>query len=236
MAKLKFVDLVVHEDDNFFFILKPAGISTLEDRFSRSNILQMAREVNPDLQVCHRLDKDTSGLLVIAKNPGAYKYLSGLFEKRKVTKKYHAVVEGLHDFDNTQNTRPLHHTGRGKSKASRWGKESTTYFTTLDVFRMHTLVECRPITGRTHQIRAHLQTMGAPIVGDHEYGGKDLYLSQLKKNYNLKKFTEELPLIKRMALHAYSIEFQGIDGNKQHVEAPYPKDFSVLLKSLKKYV
>lgn len=235
MTKVQFRDLIVSEDENYIFLNKPSGISTLEDRLSRTNILQMARNVFPDCKVCHRLDKDTSGILVLAKNQDAYKFLSKQFEKRVVTKKYHAVIMGLHDFKNQKNSKPLLQTGRGKSKASFRGKDSTTYFSTLNTYRNCTLIQCIPVTGRTHQIRAHLQSMDASIIGDHEYGGVEVYLSEFKKNYNLKKFTEELPLIKRMALHAFSIEFEGENGHKYQLEAPYPKDFAVLLKTLEKY-
>jgi len=235
MAQIRFRNLIISEDENHIFLNKPAGISTLEDRFSPINILQMAKTEYPGCQICHRLDKETSGVLLVARNSDTYKFVSKLFEVRKVKKIYHAVVDGLHDFKNFRNDKSLQQTGRGKSRTSNIGKESTTIFTTLDTYRYHSLVECVPMTGRTHQIRAHLQSMDASILGDREYGGKDVFLSQLKKRFNLKKFTEELPLIKRMALHAFSIEFKGINGVNHKVTAQYPKDFAVLLKSLAKY-
>ena len=235
MAKLRFKDMIIREDENYTFINKPPGISTLEDKRSETNILQLARKEYPESQVCHRLDKDTSGVLILAMHASAYKFIASLFQARKIKKVYHAVVKGLHDIRNLENKMPLLQTGRGKSKVSFKGKDSVTYFTTLDTYRYHSKIECIPLTGRTHQIRAHLQSINAPIVGDFEYGGEDILLSQLKKRFNLKKFTEELPLIKRMALHANSIEFNDMEGRKFHVEAPYPKDFAVLIKSLEKY-
>ena len=91
-----------------------------------------------------------------------------------------------------------------------------------------------PVTGRMHQIRVHLSHKGYPIVGDPTYGGEDFYLSSYKRNYNLGKFDEEQPLIKRVALHAFAIQFEGLDGKEITVETKYPKDFRVLLKQMEK--
>jgi 23S rRNA pseudouridine955/2504/2580 synthase len=97
---------------------------------------------------------------------------------------------------------------------------------------LHTLVACTPVTGRMHQIRLHIAYLGAPITGDELYGGKPFFLSHVKKKFNLKKETEEEPLIKRMALHAFSLQFTDLSENTQCVEAGYPKDLAVLLKQL----
>jgi 23S rRNA pseudouridine955/2504/2580 synthase len=97
-------------------------------------------------------------------------------------------------------------------------------------------VECEPITGRMHQIRVHLSALKAPIVFDTQYGGEELYLSSIKRKFNLKKDTEELPLIRRVALHAYSLTFRQPNEELLHVVAPYPKDFDVLVKQLEKNV
>lgn len=114
------------------------------------------------------------------------------------------------------------------------GKPATTYFTTLKTFFAHSLIECRPVTGRLHQIRVHLAYLKSPICGDELYGGQPLYLSKLKKRFNLKKDTEESPIMQRVSLHAYAIGFKGMKEEDIQVEAPYPKDFAVLLKQLEK--
>jgi len=95
-------------------------------------------------------------------------------------------------------------------------------------------VECCPVTGRMHQIRVHLAELNAPIVGDEFYGGSPFYLSGIKKKYNLKKDSVENPLIQRFALHAYKLSLASIDGAKYEFEAPYPKDFRVLVEQLEK--
>lgn len=234
MAKMKLEDLIIWEDDNYIVINKPAFISTLADRNDSVNILSMAREYHEDAQVCHRLDKETTGALVIARNPEAYRHMSIQFENREVTKIYHAVADGIHDFNNREVERSILKLGNGSVRIDIKGKEATTIFQTLKAYTAHTLIECRPITGRMHQIRVHLSSIEAPITGDEMYGGKPLYLSTIKRKYNLKKWTEEQPLIKRLALHAHSLTFKGLNGKELSIEAPYPKDFRVLTEQLDK--
>jgi RluA family pseudouridine synthase len=232
-VKIEIEDLIIYEDDDLFFVNKPPFISTLEDRHEPWNILKLAREYVAASQVCHRLDKDTSGVLAVAKHPDAYRHMSLQFEKREVTKVYHAVVDGLHKFDEVLVDEPILKLDDGVVKISRReGKSAQTYFTSLESFRMHTLVECRPVTGRMHQIRIHLTTLNAPITGDDTYGGKPFFLSSVKRGFNLKKQTEEQPIMKRMALHAQGLRFNDLRGVPRLVEAAYPKDLSALLKQL----
>lgn len=213
-------------------INKPSYISTLDDRIDNQNILTLAKEVVADAQVCHRLDKDTSGVLAIAKNPEAYRHLSMQFENREVNKVYHAIVDGIHQFENKLVDAGILKLNDGTVKISREGKEAQTYFTTLQTFKNHTLVECRPVTGRMHQIRIHLRLIKTPITGDEVYGGKPFFVSSVKRGFNLKKETDEQPLVKRMALHAFSLEFALLNGEKTKIEAPYPKDFQALVRQM----
>jgi 23S rRNA pseudouridine955/2504/2580 synthase len=225
--------MILTEDDDYIIINKPPNISTLEDRNDPVNILGLARIFNAQAQVCHRLDKETSGILAIAKNPEAYRHLSLQFQRRQVTKIYHAVVDGIQQFDNILVDKPIQKSKDGVVKISKaMGKPAQTYFTSLRAYRMNTLVACRPITGRMHQIRIHLSTIGAPITGDTLYGGRPFFLSAVKKGFNLKKDTEEQPLIKRMALHAYALEFKGISGQRMTAEAGYPRDLAALIRQL----
>lgn len=231
--KFKFADAILFEDENLVLVNKPPFISTLEDRHAKINILRLAREYTTDAQVCHRLDKDTSGVLAIAKNPEAYRHMSMQFEKRQVNKVYHAIVDGIHSFKETLVDEPILKQDDGMVKISRRdGKPAQTYFTSIKSYRSHTLVECRPITGRMHQIRIHLASKGASITGDELYGGRPFLLSSIKRKFNLKKDTEEESFMKRMALHAFSLEFDDLSGNRQRIEAPYPKDMQALLRQL----
>ncbi len=237
MKKFNFEEAILFETDDYIIINKPPFVSTLDDRVNtdRQNILTEARTYWADIQVAHRLDRETSGALALAKNPDAYRNLAMQFEKRKVNKIYHALVDGLHDFAQTHVNRAILPLTKGIVKIDdRSGKPAETYFQTLEVFKKHTLVECRPLTGRMHQIRIHLALLKASISGDEQYGGKPFYLSEIKKNYNLKKNTEEQPLIPRFALHAFQLEFQSLQNEKISVEAPYPKDIRAALNQLRK--
>ncbi|MFC0263543.1 RluA family pseudouridine synthase [Fontibacter flavus] len=234
MKKIDFKDLILFENEDYLVINKLPYLSTLDDRHEAQNILDLAKQYTPDAQVCHRLDKETSGCLVIAKHPEAYRNIAIQFEDRKVNKVYHAVVEGIHEYDNILVDRNIHATNKGLAKITKEGKPAQTIFRTLRTYYAHSLIECRPITGRLHQIRVHLAHLKSPICGDEMYGGKPLYLSALKRRFNLKKGTDELPIMQRVSLHAYAIAFDGVKGERIEVQAPYPKDFEVLVKQLEK--
>ena len=232
LKPIQFKNLILFEDQDYILINKPPFIATLEDRNDAQNVLLLAKEYVSDTQVCHRLDKDTSGVLAIAKNPAAYRHLSMQFESREVKKIYHAVVDGIHQFDNVLVDAAVQKLSDGTVKISRQGKEAQTYFTTLQIYKRQTLVECNPITGRMHQIRIHLSRLNTSITGDEVYGGKPFFLSSVKRSFKLEKLTDEQPLIKRMALHAFSVQFIDLHGRQILTVAPYPKDFHVLLKQL----
>jgi 23S rRNA pseudouridine955/2504/2580 synthase len=234
MKKIDFKDLILLENKDYLVINKLPYLSTLDDRHEAQNILDLARQYTPDAQVCHRLDKETSGCLVIAKHPEAYRNIAIQFEDRKVNKIYHAVVEGIHEYKNVLVDRNMHATNKGIAKITKEGKPAQTIFNTLGTYFAHSLIECKPITGRLHQIRVHLAHLKSPICGDEMYGGNPLYLSALKRRFNLKKGTDELPIMQRVSLHAYAIGFEGLDGERIEVQAPYPKDFEVLVKQLEK--
>ncbi|PWK28803.1 23S rRNA pseudouridine955/2504/2580 synthase [Arcicella aurantiaca] len=237
--RLNFKDLIIFENDDYILINKPPHVASLDERQADNSlsILRMAKEYSDDAQLAHRLDKETSGVLAIAKNPASYRHLSMQFEHREVAKRYHAVVNGAHDFEMISVYLPIAQKRDGTQVTidRQKGKEAETIFNTIKAYRNHTLVECMPITGRMHQIRIHLVCLKAPIVCDPTYDGDMIYLSDLKRKFNLKKETEELPLIKRVALHARSLTFKLMNDEVVTIEAPYPKDFDVLVKQLDKF-
>ncbi len=238
MKKENFEDWLLFENDNYLIINKPPNISSLDERLGVAvSVLQLARDKYGDVQLCHRLDKETSGALLIAKNPESYRNAAMQFEHRQVEKIYHAFASGVHDFKEMVIDQPLGVSSKGLAKID-WseGKESLTMVSSLKAFRHHTLIECHPLTGRLHQIRVHLAYAGAPLVSDLAYGGKYLFLSEIKrKKFKIGKYEEEQPLIKRAALHAHSIAFEDADGKLIAANAPYPKDLRALQNQLEQF-
>ncbi len=233
-----FKDLILFENDDYIVVNKPPFVASLDERGGSGevNILRLAKKYSSDAQVCHRLDKETSGAIIIAKTPEAYRSVSIQFEKRKVDKTYHAVVDGQFTFKELFIDLPILNDGNKSVTIDRKeGKRAETIFNTLKHYRHYTLVECKPITGRMHQIRIHLATQRAAIAGDDMYKGKPVFLSSIKKGYRLTKDEVEQPIMKRFALHAKHVVFKGMDGKDIVIEAPYPKDFATLIKLLDKF-
>lgn len=235
MSKSKdFKKWIVFENDDYLVINKPPYVSTLADRTGADCILELAKENFPGCQVCHRLDKETSGALLLSKHSEAYVHANSQFSDRTVEKAYHAVADGVHDLENLEIDKPLHISASGKVKVAKSGKPSVTIATTLKKFKKHSLVECKPVTGRMHQIRVHMASVDAPLVADEAYGGNQLFLSTIKSKYRPKQESEERPIMARVALHAYSLKFTGLDGKIQAIKCPYPKDFQTVLNQLEK--
>lgn len=232
----KFEDLILFENENLIVVNKPAFLSSLDDREGGEiNLLRLAKQYWDDAQICHRLDRETSGALIIAKNPETYRLVSMQFEHRKINKVYHAVINGTHVFEDLLVDLPIQNLGNKNVAISREGKAAETYFNSLKYYKHYTLVECKPITGRMHQIRIHLAAQRANIAGDEMYGGLPVYLSEIKRGYKIGKDQEELPIMKRFALHAKQITFKIDEKTEMTFEAPYPKDFATLIKLLDKF-
>lgn len=232
-----FQDLILFENDDIVVVNKPPFISSLDDRNGEPiNMLRLAKQMYEDAQICHRLDRETSGALIFAKNPEAYRNVSMQFEHREVKKIYHAIADGQHRFENMEVNLPIGIGNKGVVRIDKAeGKAADTLFNTLELFKHYTLIECMPRTGRMHQIRIHLATQRASIAGDALYGGKPLFLSKIKRGYKLAKDQEELPILKRFALHAKQVVFKLMNGEEILVDAPYPKDFETGLKMLMKF-
>jgi len=231
-----FKEIILSEDENVIFINKPANSSSLDDRNSHiPGINKLAKKYNEHLQLCHRLDKETSGIMVLAKNPETYRDIAMLFESRNVKKKYHTVVDGQVNFNHKSISLPISVTKKNSAKIDlNAGKKSETIFNTIKQFKNFSLIECMPVTGRLHQIRVHLASQNFPVVADELYGGKIPKLSHLKRKFKSTETSDKNGMINRVALHAFSIEFN-LAEKKYSAEAPYPKDFQVFLKILEKY-
>lgn len=231
-----FRELILWEDKDLLVVNKPPYLSSLDERGpekEKRSLYSAAKAHDARLRLCHRLDKETSGCLILSKNDAAYRHISLQFTHREIVKTYHAIVHGTHNYKDVKLEFPLATTKTKAKTDFRKGKKALTTITTLSYWRHFTLLECMPLTGRFHQIRAHLEAAGVPIAADPLYGGHYPVLSQLIRKYHLaKEREEERPMISRVALHAYKIGFKDISGQQQEIIAPYAKDFAAFFKLL----
>jgi RluA family pseudouridine synthase len=231
---------ILHSDDSLLAIDKTAGILSIPDRWDPEapDALTELKASWGKLFVVHRLDKDTSGVLVFARSAEAHKSMSEAFESRSVSKVYRALVHGSPAWDETACELPLRPDGDKLHRTvvdMHKGKPSATSFSVIARYKDHALVEARPLTGRTHQIRVHLATLGHPCLCDPLYGdGRPFLLSKLKKRWKGDPFNER-PLLERAALHALSAEFpHPASGAIIKIEAPLPKDMRASIAQLEK--
>ena len=232
---------IVYEDQNLVVVNKPAGLLTIPDRWDQTKISLlgvMNETLSSSLRIVHRLDKETSGLILFAKNVQTQREISRQFETHEIEKTYLAIVEGEVKEEEGAIELPLdedpQHPGMTHVDEKR-GKPSVTRYTVGERFRGFTLLTVRPLSGRTHQIRVHLSVKGFPLAVDVLYGKRDaLYLSELKPNFK-QKSAGERPLISRLTLHAGGIRFKIPGGEEMKLEVPPPKDLTVTLKYLRKF-
>lgn len=186
----------------------------------------------------HRLDRDTSGIILFAKNETMHKYLSQLFEQHQVQKLYTGMVMGQPAAATGTIEAPIaeHPVHKGSMVVHRKGKAAITDYTVIEKLGAFSLVQFQIHTGRTHQIRVHAKHIGHPIACDPTYGdGKPVLLSAIKKKFKLgKNEWEEKPLLNRLALHASQLQLTLPNGEALALEAPLHKDMRALLQQLKK--
>jgi RluA family pseudouridine synthase len=254
---------ILYEDEDLLVVDKPAGLAVEPERWARGAaslagaLLALARARSPEadgaadgapaplelrLRAVHRLDKDTSGALVVAKHLEAERALRGAFEHDRVHKTYWALVEGEHPLPDGEEEEIDLALGPDEKRSGRMvvdpeGKPARTRIAVLQRFRGFTWLACRPLSGRTHQIRVHLAARGFPLAVDPLYGRRDeLLLSNVKAGYRAKRGRPERPLIERLTLHAAAIELASPrdEARTIRVEAPLPRDLARLLKQLAK--
>jgi len=255
-AAMPVLDLeVLYEDEHLLAIQKPAGLPVEPSRWGEHPVhlsgavtswAQERAEGGPlekRPRGLHRLDLGTSGVLLFALTLEAERFYRGLFAAHTVEKVYHAIVLGMLDEPGVVDA-PIGPDERraGQMKVDGGGKDAFTAYRPLEVFRAHTLVEARPRTGRTHQIRVHMAQAGHPLAVDTRYGGgPTLFLSQIKRAYRPKPGRPEKPLLDRLSLHAHSVRLPrfaaGLPEGGELIEivAPYPKDFEQTLRQLRRW-
>jgi 23S rRNA pseudouridine1911/1915/1917 synthase len=230
---------IIFENDDFVAVNKPSGLLTIPDREqTEKSLKEYLVDRYKNIFVVHRLDKDTSGLVVFAKNEVTHKFLCKIFEERKVEKFYLGIVIGEPVEKTGIIDAPItdHLTRKGIMTVHRSGKESQTGYEVLNANLNFSLVSFQLFTGRTHQIRVHTKEIGHPLACDPLYGdGKPVLLSSIKKNYKLSKHDdEERPIINRLALHSYKLNFEDANGIKMELCAEAPKEFRALMQQLKR--
>ncbi len=236
---VKNIPEVIFENDDFAAINKPAGLLTIPDRTqSELSLKDMLIEKYGSIFTVHRLDKDTSGLVLFAKNEAAHKFFSHLFEERKIEKYYLGIVHGSPANASGVIEAPIaeHPVHKGLMTVHRNGKPSSTGYEVIEANRHYSLLSFHLHTGRTHQIRVHANSIGHPLACDELYGdGKPVLLSAIKKKFKLSKHDEEeRPMISRLALHSYKLIFTDAKGKKIELIAEMPKAFRALMTQLKK--
>ena len=216
---------ILFEDDVILVINKPSGFAVHGGSGISSGVIEALRELRPEsrfLELVHRLDRDTSGCLIIAKKRSALRILHEYFRGSGVKKHYLALLQGRWEKQKVLVDQPLlknvSHGGERMVKISSAGKSSQTLFRRLDSYDDATLVEASPYTGRTHQIRVHAAWLGHAIIGDERYGEREMNKKFRKRGY------------KRLFLHAHKLQFaHPVTGDMLKLSAPLPNDLQALL-------
>lgn len=230
---------IIFENDSFVAINKPAGLLSIPDREqTQTSLKDILIAKYGSIFTVHRLDKETSGIILFAKNETAHKYYSRLFEERKTEKYYMGLVLGSPAVKKGTIDAPIseHSLQKGLMVVHRNGKPSVTDYEVMEEHRSFSLLQFQLHTGRTHQIRVHCKNIGHPLACDELYGdGKPILLSSIKRKYKLSKHDEdERPMLNRLALHAYRLKFTDMDGKDFDLIAELPKDIRAFLQQLKK--
>jgi 23S rRNA pseudouridine1911/1915/1917 synthase len=244
---------VLCEDDHVLALDKPSGLLTSPDRHDplRPSLIQLLHagiaEGKPwartralkYLMPAHRLDSETSGVLLLTKSKTALVLLANLFGAETPSLQYIALVQGApreEEFEVEMKIGP-HPMKAGLMRVDpKHGKRARTRFRVLERFSLQALLQCEPQTARPHQVRVHLRHIGCPIVADALYGGRPLFLSQLKRDYRPKQTQPERPLIGRVALHLEQLRIpHPITAETLTLTAPWPKDLKVGVKYLRRF-
>jgi RluA family pseudouridine synthase len=209
---------ILFEDGDLLAVEKAEGLASIpeSDRDKESLLAQLENQRGARLYVVHRLDKEVSGVILFAKTPDMHRYLNAQFSERQVHKTYLALVHGVIDHDEGVVDLPLREFGSGRMGVDRRrGKPSVTIYQVIQRCGPYTLLSLHPVTGRRHQLRVHLFSMGHPIVGDSRYGDR-----AVQAGYP------------RLMLHAQAISLSLPSGGRVDVECPPPAFFTRFVNSV----
>ncbi len=234
---------IIYQDDQIVVVNKPAELLTIPDRHdaTKPSLYGELNKIFGKVFIVHRLDRETSGILVFALNEDAHRDLSMQFENKETRKVYLAILDGSMHADDGEINKPIaeHTSVPGRMVVAKRGKESLTLFKVIERFKHFTLVEADIRTGRTHQIRVHFQSISYPLAVDTLYGRRDkLVASDIKKaKFHVGKFTEEVqPLMSRTTLHAFRLQLRHpLSNETMTFETELPKDFKAVLNQLRKW-
>ncbi len=241
---------IVYEDAAFTVVNKPPNMVTHPAKGNWTGTLVNALQFHFDRLssvggenrpgIVHRLDRDTSGLLIVAKDDQAHKALAAQFEQRTIQKEYLALVYGAPSRDADYVERPIgiHPTNREKMAVrtlEEGAKEAVTFYEVLERFRGYAYVRCKPRTGRTHQIRVHLTHIGHPILADKAYSGREKVLLSDLTGRSVAE-SDDTVLLARQALHAHTLKLtHPLTGETLSFQAPLPDDMAATLDALRKH-
>jgi RluA family pseudouridine synthase len=230
---------IIFEDPDFLIINKSSGLPVIPDRYrpEAPNLRDLLSESYGQIFIVHRLDADTSGVMVVAKTAAMHRHLSLQFQNHDVRKTYLGLIEGMPGQPDFTIDKPIEQAGSGRMRVNPKGKPAITHVTVIEAFRHFSLVEIHTEQGRTHQIRVHLQSIGHPLVADPIYGLRQgLTILDIKgQKANLPRSGEVRPLIARAALHASTLIFTSMIGKSFEFSATLPKDFEASLKQLRRW-
>ncbi len=236
---------IIFEDERILVVNKPSGVSVTADRSGDAQLTdllsrQFSAEYAKQLLLVHRLDKQTSGCLILAKTKEAQSKYSSFFAKKLIKKTYLALVSGIAARPQGKiNARIIRDSKRPNQMhlTRKRGKEASTRWKLLADFDCLSLLAVQPITDRTHQLRVHLPSVSLPLAIDPLYGNsRPIYLSDFKQNYRLGKKQTEKPLMDRLTLHAYQLELENPEPNQPDCFiAGLDKKFKAAIKMLTKH-
>ena len=216
----KVIDFILYEDKEILIIDKPTGMAVHGGSGIKYGVIELIRAARPDqnnLELIHRIDRETSGCLMLSKKRSILRFMHKQFRSGAVKKNYFAVVKGFWRFGENKIDKPLmtHHRKNGERYVTceASGKQALTKVKLINQYKDSALIQCQPVTGRTHQIRVHLSDSGYPILGDDRYGNQDINIKLKKKG------------MRRLFLHAQSIGFTDKNGADRLYTSPIPADF-----------